>query len=155
MPEKKVTLSSGSETTVRPIRWKQWCRLKERLAALTGSRILSLIQRRAGERATATDLLRLMQSEPAMILPDLMQEVTGLIDDLSEEFVIGCCDGLDVQDLSASDFAALREAALEVSDVPGLLRSEKNLFGGLAAKLLETTGGPAESAPPGDLDANR
>lgn len=61
------------------------------------------------------------------MVPGLISEIMGIIDDLSSDFVEGCA-AVPVG-VSALDFIALRDAAFEVTDIKGLIESEKNFLG--------------------------
>jgi hypothetical protein len=147
---KTVALSDGSEVKVGPLSWRAAKQIKRAIIdvlANDAERLLPLIdQVRSGD---------LPGAEAIKVLGTF---VVGALDDLSEQFVNGCCGGhLDFANLSYSEALALSTAASELNDVEQLVLAEGNAVAGrlvksLVARLAPKTGTASNGVSSSTLD---
>lgn len=156
-----MTLSTGHEVEVLPLSWGGYKGVKvalkefiesfevaefaaEFLSAISGMAARFLPAAIDSETDTTDFLTSFLEKwgsgDTVRRLPALLAEAITASDELTQQFVDGCCPGLDWKLCRAADVLALRQAAMEVNPLVDLLAAEKNFFRSI---LL-----PAESAEP-------
>lgn len=129
---------AGRLVEVRPIRWSDWCHLKEAVATLLGTRLLqeglAALAHLDGDDSASwlQERVNALSGSLGEILTDAVRSADALVNQL----IIGCTQDLELHSITASEAIDLAEAAFEVSDIISLVDREKNFF---AAVIREAT----------------
>lgn len=145
----KTVEVGGRIVEVRPIRWSDWCHVKEAVATLLGSRLLqeglaalSNLDGEGDSTGWMQDRMKELSGSIGEILTDAIQSADALINQL----IIGCTQDVELHSMTAAEAIELAEAAFEVSDIVGLVEREKNFF---AAVIKQATARAAKTPSSG------
>lgn len=175
----ELELPSGVKVRVKPVAFSAWRTIRSSLIGLLSDKIVSAVaavsngplmvalrkELAAAETATLTgvqakaDVGALLQAALDELgrgtlekVGGVLREVADSLADLSDDFVAGCVGGELPAELTALDFALLREKAFEVSNPVELLEREKNFVRGVGNVLAQLIG--TSSAPRGGSISN-
>lgn len=140
-PVVSVSLSNGRQVAVKEMAWPK---AKLFLGSFAGlSHNLGAAIQGPGPGASPAEV-------GAHVLDRLPDLISGSAE-LSEQLVSGCCDGIDLAGLPASDFLRLLDASLQVTFNEEIVRLGKAVAGRVTAVMApatrSTNSSPAASTP--------
>lgn len=175
----ELDLPSGLKVRVKPVAFSAWRSIRSSLISLLSDKIVAAVaavsngplmtalrkELAAAETAKLTgvqakaDVGPLLQAALDELgkgtlekIGDVLREVADSLADLSDDFVAGCVGGTLPEEISAIEFAMLREKAFEISNPVELLEREKNFVRGVGDVLVRLIG--TSSAPRGGSVSN-